>query len=295
MSFGHARNTGIPYIREYAEALGKFENTKPIGGKGANAGKIALGHRHRVAEFHMEKSDTGVIKCVCYQTPVVSFHPDGNIEVRSGGWASQTTAMFIADVLPVSCRIRDGSLVIGVGGDEYKLTKEGVMFKRIEGKLTPTNLEPEYVYRVKRAVANNVRKKYTDFIRYFNGVVKLREGGMVKEDEYIQVFGIDEAYNAQVRKPKLPSDIALRNKADVESMFAMIESSDHEMQYKATLLIMKQFGKRHYWKDNGYSITQDGVKRAMNNLIFARHKDEIFDVVELPLGTVKKDSWRHLF
>jgi hypothetical protein len=293
--YGQHRNTGITYIRGYAEALGKFENTKPIGGKGVNAGKISLGHRHRVGEFYMEKSDTGVIKCMCYQTPVVSFHPDGNIELNSGGWASTTTACFISEVLPVSCRITDNSLVVGVAGDEYKLKKEGVMFKSIEGKLTPMNLEPEYVYRVKRAVANNVRKKYADFIRYFNGVIKLREDGMVKEDEYIQVFGVDGNYNAQVRKPKLPNDIALRNKEQVESMFAMIESSDPEMQYKATLLIMKQFGKRHYWKDNGYSITQDGVKRAMNNLIFARHKEEIFDVIELPLGTIKKDSWRHLF
>jgi len=295
MSYGHARNTGIPYIIDYAQALAKFEKTKPIRGKGANGGRIALGNRHRVAEFYMEKSENGVIKCICYNTPVVSFYPDGNIEVRSGGWVSQTTAYFIEDVLPVSCRVKASALVIGIVGNEYKLTNEGVMFKNIEGKLTPTNLEPEYVYRVKRVVANNVRKKYAEFTKYFNGVIKLRESGMVKEDEYIQVFGIDESYNAQAQKPKLPNDIALRNKEQVENMFAMIESSDHEMQYKATLLIIKQFGKRHYWKDNGWSITPESLKKAMNNLIFARHKDEIFDVVELPLGTVRKDAWSHLF
>ncbi len=295
MSYGQQRNTGIPYILNYDQALSKFENTKPIKGTGANGGRIALGHRHRVAEFYMEKKDDGRIECICYQTPVVSFHPDGNIEIKSGGWVSQTTAYFIEDVLPISCRVSNSALVVGVSGNQYRLNNVGVIFKNVDGVLTPTNIEPDHVYRVKRAVANNVRKKYLDFIKYFNGVIKLREGGMVKEAEYIQVFGIDEAYNAQVQKPKLPNDIALRNKEQVENMFAMIESSDHEMQYKATLLIIKQFGKRHYWKDNGYSITQDSLKRAMNNLIFARHKEEIFDVVEVPLGTIKKDSWSHLF
>ena len=294
MSYGHNRNTGIKRLWNYADAVAKFENTKPIKGTGANGGRIALGHRHRVAEFYMEKKDDKRVECICYQTPVVTYHPDGNIELNSGGWGSQTTAYFIEEVLPVSCRVKDSSLVIGIDGGEYKMSR-GLMLKRIDGKLTPQNVEPEYVYRVKRKEATKARKQYAEFIKYFNGMVKVREDGMAKDSELISVFGEDGGRGGHSVKANMPSDIALRDEEQVEKMFAMIESEDYEMRYKACLLIMKQFGKRHYWKDNGYSITVESIKNAMNNLIFARHKEDIFEVVEVPLGTIKKDSWSHLF
>lgn len=296
MSYGYSRNTGIPYIRDYNEAQTKMDNTKPIRGGGANGGRIALGHRHRVAEFYMAKNLTNqAIECICYRTPVITFHPDGNIELRSGGWSSTTTAQFVEDVLPISCRVKDSSLVVGVNGGEYKFRSEGLMLKYIDGKLMPTNVEPEYVYRVKRKESNRIKKQYTEFTKYFMGMVKVREDGMAKYDEYINAFGKDEKFKQQEARPNLPVDIALRDKEQVEGLFAMIESDNYEVRYKAMLLIMKQFGKRHYWKENGYSITTESMKNAMNNLIFARHKEEVFELVEVPLGTIKKDSWAHLF
>ena len=297
MSYGYLRNTGIPFLRNYNEAQTKMDNTKPIRGSGANGGCIALGHRHRVAEFHMEKvQGTEKIECYCYRTPVVTYHPDGNIELNSGGWASSTTAQFIEDVLPISCRVQNNSLVIGLPSGNYRFKGNGLILRYNEnGVLHPTNVEPDHVYRVNRKEANNVRKAYADFSRFFMGMAKLRGNEPISDAEYIRVFGADEKISRHTTKANIPSDIALRNKEQVESMFAMIQADDHEVRYKACLLIIKQFGKRHYWKDMGYSITTEGVKRAMNDLIFARHKDVVFDVVEVPLGTIKKDSWSHLF
>ena len=295
MSYGQQRNTGIPFLRNYDEAVAKFEKTKPIRGSGANGGCIALGHRHRVAEFYMHKTENGAIECICYRTPVVTFHPDGNIELSSGGWSSTTTAQFIEDVLPISCRVNQSSLVIGLHGGEYKFRSEGFMLAWVDGRLSPLNVEPDHVYRVNRKEANNVRKNYEDFTKFFMGMTKLRSEGVIADAEFVSAFGEGDIYGNEVR-PKLPSDIALRNKEQVEAFFTdYIESDDHEMRYKACLLVIKQFGKRHYWQNMGYSITPESVKRAMNNLIFARHKDTVFDVVEVPLGTIKKDSWSHLF
>ena len=295
MAYGQLRNTGIPFLRNYNEAQTKFEKTKPIAGKGANGGRIALGHRHKVAEFYMEKKESGAIECICYRTPVVTFHPDGNIELKSGGWSSQTTAYFIEDVLPASCRVRDSSLVIGINGGEFRIGN-GLMLSWVDGRITPLNVEPDHVYRVKRKEATKARQRYAEFIKYFNGMIKVREDGMAKDSELVGIFGTYENQQNNIDpRPNMPSDVALRNKEQVEKMFEMIESEDYEMRYKACLLIMKQFGKRHYWKDNGYSITVEGIKKAMNNLIFARHKEDIFEVVEVPLGTIKKDAWSHLF
>lgn len=295
MSYGQQRNTGIPYLRNYDEAVAKFEKTKPIRGGGANGGRIALGHRHRVAEFYMHKTEKGAIECICYRTPVVTFHPDGNIELSSGGWSSNTTAQFIEDVLPITCRVNQSSLVVGINGGEYRFRGSGLMIGWVDGRLSPLNVEPDHVYRVNRKEANNVRKHYEQFTKFFMGMAKLRGGEAVADAEFIRVFGADESKGGHTAKAKMPSDIALRKKEEVDGMFAMMESDDHEMRYKACLLIIKQFGKRHYWKDMGYSITPEGVKRAMNDLVFARHKETVFELVEVPLGTIKKDSWSHLF
>ena len=295
MSYGHARNTGIPYVRNYNEALALFNKAKPIKGTGANGGKIPLGHRHRVSEFYIEKvQGTEKIECYCYRTPVVTFHPDGNIELISGGWSSPTTAYFLEDILPITCRIKDSSLVVRLSSGEYKFRGDGLIIKYADGQLVPTNVKPDYVYRVKRKESNIVRKNYAEFTKYFMGMVKVREGGMAKYEEYINVFGKDDKFTQDPR-PNLPNDVALRKPEEVESIFAMMQSDDYDMRYKAMLLIMKQFGKRHYWKENGYSITTAGVKMAMSNLIFARHKEEVFELVEVPLGTIKEDSWSHLF
>jgi hypothetical protein len=280
-----------------------MENTKPIRGGGANGGRIALGHRHRVAEFYMTKTDKDAIECVCYRTPVVTFHPPcgdgsdthGNIELRSGGWSSTTTAQFIEDVLPISCRVSNSSLVVGLNGGEYKFRGEGLMLGWVDGRLSPLNVEPDHVYRVNRKQANNVRKNYAEFTKFFMGMIKLTEGAVISDSEFVRVFGEGDRYGDEIR-PKLMNDIALRNKEQVEAFFTdYIESDDHEMRYKACLHLMKQFGKRHYWKNMGYSITKEGVTKAMNDMVFARHKDVVFDVVEVPLGTIKKDSWSHLF
>lgn len=296
MSYGQQRNTGVPYLRNYNEAQTKFEKTKPIRGGGANGGRIALGHRHRVAEFYMHKNPNNqAIECICYRTPVVTFHPDGNIELSSGGWSSNTTAQFIEDVLPISCRVNQSNLVVGLNGGEYRFKGSGLILKYIDGKLTPQNVEPDYVYRVNRKEANNVRKAYADFTKFFMGMAKLKADEPIADTEFIRVFGADESRGGHTTKAKMPSDIALRDKEQVDGMFAMIESDDHEVRYKACLLIIKQFGKRHYWQNMGYSITPESVKNAMNNLVFARHKETVFELVEVPLGTIKKDSWSHLF
>ena len=43
--FGYSRNSGIPFLRSYSEALARFENTKPIKSKGKNGGLVPLGRR----------------------------------------------------------------------------------------------------------------------------------------------------------------------------------------------------------------------------------------------------------
>ena len=292
--YGQQRNTGIKHLRTYEDALNLLENTKPIRGSGANAGKIALGYRHRVAEFYVEMNSDKSIDCMCYRTAVVSFKPDGNIIVQNGGWSSITTCMFIEEVLGISSRIRDCTVVVMFNGGEYKVTNE-LCLKRVDGRLTALNQEPSYVHRVNRRKANEVRKSYVEFTKFFTGMMKLREGGLILDDEYINFFGADEDRGGHTVKAKMPDDVALRSEAQVDMLMNLMQSKDPQLMYEASLRIVKQFGARSYWKNMGFRMSPASVKKALDNLIFAKHKDTIFDIEEIPVGVIKKDGWKHLF
>lgn len=292
--YGQPRNTGIKRIRNYEEALSLLENGKPIRGKGANGGKIPLGHRHRASEFYIEMSKDKSIDCVCYRTPVVSFKPDGNIVVQNGGWSSITTCMFIEETLGISSRISDSTVTVSFNGESYKVANE-LCLKWVDGRLTAMNQEPSVVHRVNRKQANIVRKDYAEFVKFFVGMMKLRDDGMITDDEYINVFGVDEGRGGHTVKADMPNDVSLRCEAEVNLITDMMQSKDPQDMYKACLCIVKQYGRRHYWKNMGFSMQPHLVKKAVDNFVFAKHKDIIFDVETIPVGVIKKDTWKHLF
>lgn len=294
--YGYSRNTGIPCLRNYNEALAYFNEATPIRGKGTNAGKLPLGLRHRAGEFYMEKRGDA-IECYCYRTPVVTFHPNEIIELQSGGWSSNTTSSFISEVLPFGCRISNSKLVVSVRAGDYAFEGGRLQIDASGGTYNVMHQKPTYVHKVDRKQANIVRSQYTDFIKFFNGIMKLREDNMVKEEEYVAVFGAVKGMVNHGGKPRadIPSDVALRNAEQVDELIGLMQSVDPQDRYKACLRILKQWGKRHYWRDDGYSITPDALKRAMNDLIFAKHKDVVFKVEEVEVGTIRKNLWAHLF
>ena len=278
MSYGQQRNTGIKRIQSYEQALELLENVKPIRGSGANAGRIALGYRHRVAEFYLEMREDKSIDCMCYRTAVVSFKPDGNIVLKNGGWVSITTCMFIEEVLGIGSRVSDSTVTVHFNGEVYKVAPE-LCLKRVDGRLTALNQEPSVVHRVNRKQANIVRKDYTEFVKFFTGMMKLREDGLIEDAEYINVFGKE---NHNIERADLPNDISLRKTEEVDMLANMMQSKDPQDMYYACLRIVKQFGKRHYWRGMGFSMQPHQVKKAVDNIVFAKHKDIIFDVEEVP-------------
>jgi hypothetical protein len=292
--YGQQRNTGIVLIRTYEEAVNHLEKTTPIRGKGSNGGRIPLGYRNRASEFYIEMNNDKSIDCMCYRTPVVSFKPDGNILISNGGWSSITTCLFIEEVLGISSRIKDSTVVVSFYGGEYRVANE-LCLKRIDGVLTAMNQKPSVVHRVSRKQANIVRKEYEDFATYLKGFLKLREGGLVTDEEYVNLFGGDESRGGHTVRAKIPDDIRLRSDNDVQALIDKMQSKDPQQMYEASLRIIKQFGHRNYWKNMGFSLQVNQVKKAMDNLIFAKHKHEVFTTEVIPVGTIKKDGWAHLF
>ena len=94
--YGHMRNSGIDQINDYAIALKRWEDTKPIRGRAEDVRPI--GKRRRDWELLVKdtRADGVWYGARLYRTNVVMYSPDGRIEFRTGGWASVSTAEFMS-------------------------------------------------------------------------------------------------------------------------------------------------------------------------------------------------------
>lgn len=177
----------VPTLFDYDHAHRWWNNTKPIRGRDNDLRPLA---ERRYADcYNIRKNPhNDAIECVLYQTPVVTFMPDGEIHIRNGGWATTSTHMFINEILRGGMRdIRGmGGRTGGVlsSGQSFTLGRDEVLrLKRDENtRLYMVNEQTHYDYRVNRKKANNVRSRYTEFRTYLNGFLSLRSQAVQSTD-----------------------------------------------------------------------------------------------------------------
>ena len=214
---GYATVMRVPRIRTYAEALKKFNDTKPV--RGRDDDKRPLGERRDVDTYSIRKNIwTDTIELVLYQTPVVRFTVEDEVHISFGRWSSASTCQFISRVLCINTnRVRGDVVMHFVDGTKAMVRdhEELVLVMR-DGRWQPKQKQTLYDYRVNRKEANNVRKSVSQFKDYLAGVIKLKgeervinEGSVHYERrfsivtttyaELIEVFGKEEDGNNRVR------------------------------------------------------------------------------------------------
>ena len=90
-------NSGISSIKNYAEALKRYETTKHIRGRAED--QRPLGKRSKTDNFRISKKENGDIQCFLFRTPVVTFTPEDNIVIFLDQWVSSSTCKFIGEVI----------------------------------------------------------------------------------------------------------------------------------------------------------------------------------------------------
>jgi hypothetical protein len=206
---GYATVMNVPKIHNYADALKRYDNTKPI--KGRQDDPRPLGERRYVDTYSIRKNVwTNAIECILYKTPVIKFTTEDEVIINIDNWPSASTCQFISRVLSgVGAYRVKGEVVLGFSGTDAKamLPAKGelVLVRNTSGGWVPKEKQTLYDYQVNRKEANNVRKQVTMFKDYINGVVKLKgeevEGLWGREPysvvkmtyaDLIEVFGKDE-------------------------------------------------------------------------------------------------------
>jgi hypothetical protein len=299
--YGHHRNSGIHALANYNEAFHKWENTKPIRGRGTDV--RPLGNRRQADQYKIEVLPDGGVACVLYNTAVVTFLKDGDIRIKNDLWNSVSTCNFIDEVLwGLRSRIYNNDLYVGTQQGEFALGEEGIWLRMAENgtlKVKSERLKPKYVHAIDRKKANNVRAQYKPFLDYASRMCRLKGNDPYLESEMARVF------------PPTGMGVLLDNRAydkwtdSIKNLFSLIKSegeNQHDDFYKALLLLARSYGN-HKWKDpQGYVITDKKVKVALDDLIVGYHRDEVLVPKQVPLGIARRDSngkyfkdgWRRL-
>lgn len=305
MSFGYQRNSGIGSFSSYADALDRYENTTDIRGR-VEEPKRPLGHRKNVDMYSIRKADNGDIECVLYRTPVITFHTDNTVSVRAEGWASQTTANFIPEVMGygVSARIFNHRLCLYLYGNEYFLDGHEVFkLHKENGEWVATNPKQRVVHYIKRKESNNVMTRCKAFVAYLESMKKLRFDGteaVFTAEEFEQCFGKD---TGTYRNRRL--DITLdKNHAESEHSFAKFKAwvedtgeDCHLGYYKAMLMLVNAVSYSDWHTDQRVMRPKHWLeaKNLLKNVMWGLYRDEVFTEMPVANGVLKKDNYGRFY
>jgi hypothetical protein len=309
--YGHIRNSGISWVRSYADASKQFEESTPIRGRTEEPLR-PLGWRNKVDNYSIRKEDDGTVACYLYSSPVVRFKPDGDIILRDYKYTTMSTSSFIEEVLgfQVSSRLFDHAICIEVGGIEVKLRKDTdlVLRKNEQGNLYAVNPPTATTHQLVRGMSNKVRKEFDAFTNYCKNMFKLRSDGT-----YLQLALTE--YDATFTKPtpeeysktyKDYKDLPAFNTGakdfveDLEQLLIWMRDTNEHTQhlsfYKAMLALGKNYGRNTYganWKLTGFAIPMQSLDYAIKEIAMGIHRDKVF--IEVKTDSVTRDKYKNFF
>lgn len=178
-------------VRTYAQAKRIHDESKPIRGRDPEV--RPLGARKDCDEYRV-RMDGDVVQFVLYKTPVISYHPDGTVELMTQGWSTVSTHQMFIHVLGLSANGQRGNTVVTIGGVKHVIPQ----------KKNPTDAEPtlkiranpdtykwEVVdspavmgYQINRTSSNNVRARFAEFRKYLKGFESLRSHEVQEDRSY---------------------------------------------------------------------------------------------------------------
>lgn len=284
------RNSGIRRLYDYKEALSWYERTTPIRGSGVNAGLRPLGHRGKM-QFQIRKTDDGIVVCRCYQTDVVTFHPDNTVSIKTGGWDSQTTAHFISDVLGISAVIADHDVQLRVGNGYYRV-KTGIKLQRKAAVYEYEVVEhvPHEIHNINRRMMGELRKKVKGFRTYLSGVMKLRGDVPFTRDELnaaLEEIGQTVRGNWDVAVYQWRQDVKDISVRQHAMLAELMEDDKDGSWYRCALMLI--------FNGNGWAgrvrANYQYVMQHLDDLLIATHP-EVLQAIRVDDGKYSRDRYK---
>jgi hypothetical protein len=328
---GYATVMRVPRIRDYKEALHKYNNTKRIRGR---EDVVPLGERRDCDTYSIRKNVwTDAMELVLYKTPVITFTQEDEVRIKFGQWSSASTCQFISRILYVAANRVKGEVVLHFnnGSKAIIADHEELVLVQVNGAWAPKTKQTLYDYRVDRKESNKVRKQVSQFRNYMAGVVKLKgeiltlnlgtyyqmttEVVKMTYGEMVEVFGkslnpISHQFRPDVDywkemsvKPKWTSP---ENKARkwaeyrerAERFYDLVRDDQDDnarhQNYWIAFNILFVEGNNIYWRDSADSYATLGVgefNKGLDKILFTMFADRVFKRIELAEGRVPSHKY----
>ena len=318
---GYATVMRVPQLRNYADALKKYDETKPMRGRAEEI--RPLGDRRDADTYHIRKNGDAV-ELVLYKTPVITFEPSGEVVLFVDNYNTVATHQFIGHVLGVSAWGVRRTTVLSINNLKYTLAKQDKLrLSRDEGGnwcvLNPTQ---QWSWRLDRKAVTNVRSEYGEFYKYLKGFVNLRTENIklhqwtqnekdcvrIQVSELKNLFGSltsvrSYAYMDKVGKQSLNwTMVKPEQYAASSNAFGVLIRSDqpeedkHTNFYKAALLLVTKLETEamDIRSDEPLIAPANQIVPLLDEVLFQKYAHQVLIRKELPQGKVstgRYDRW----
>jgi hypothetical protein len=315
---GYQTVMNVPQVITYALAKQIHDETKPIRGRSPEI--RPLGNR-RDADSYWVRMDGDDVQFVLYKTPVITYRPNGDVVLTTGGYNTVSTHQFFHRVLNVGANSsRHTSVITLDDGKRYTIhgvDKLTLKLNELRQWFVVEGAKAQFSWHLNRQSANNVRARYKEFTTYFKGVVSLRTEEFKPRYAYkdtvykgicVSLHELQTAFESDKTDPDLIvgnleyiASHHQRYKEGIDSFLQLIKSDQaeetkHTNFYKGALAVMMTC-ERMYPQgqaDNTYVLKANSMVKVYDTIILKMHAKEVLVRKELPLGSVSKgtyDGW----
>jgi len=287
-------NSGISSIKNYAEALKRYETTKHIRGRAED--QRPLGKRSKTDTFRISKKENGDIQCFLFRTPVVTFTPEDNIVIFLDQWVSSSTCKFIGEVIygGLSTFVFDGSICAKFSdGGEYRLQSHTpttlTRAKHPEGGMhtfTLSDWDKRTVHMVDRKGKKEALAPYRPFLEYIRAFLKLRAGEDIPLEEVAEAL-VQGHYPIPPRGATNGRTEFTQRVKYINKWALSTAENKHEDFYRASMLLCS------YPSYQGSMVHID--MEFYENMLLGVNRDRVFKEVQVPDGEVKKDAYKGFY
>ena len=268
--------SGLRRVQDYAKAVEIEAEIVPIRGQSPECKPLDV-KRHKQSVTIRRVGEDVVIKA--YETDVLTYKPDGEIVVDTGGHSTLSTANVIGRVLGMSVRAYGDRLWIQTSG-WYALGRDTRLKRSVYIGLQVLNPIHVPVRQLNRKKTKVVRDQYRPFMNYARGMCKLLAvGGVIPVDKTRQAY--------------LPP----------QDMWDLITCEEDLLEnFAEALQTLMAVTSTHTWVYNGtngvslpytsvYHTTFAAMQRYITKMAYKMHASDVLDTNTLPLGQLGRDKY----
>jgi hypothetical protein len=153
---------------------------------------------------------------------------------------------------------------------------------------------------LKRKEANNVRSRYKEFRDYLRGTLKLRDGVFTLA-ECLEMFGdkhgvkhwwsMSSIYGLDLKASTHWTYRKNQPSSALPEFVELIRSGNPVNFYRASLMMVRVFGEQSWGESSERLLPEKVAMQALDRILFATHKDEVFQERELEYGDMNRGAW----